>query len=96
MSVSTFGRFKVKDFDRFMQVFESGYEIRKQLGVVDSRILRDPDDPNLLLAWYEFADVNTAQAYVDMINSDQFGESPPVKEGGVILETVEVWMGESV
>ena len=61
-----------------------------------SRVLRDLDDPNLVIVYHEFADASAAQAFMALVNSDQFREGDPVKKGGVILETMEMWVGEEV
>jgi hypothetical protein len=96
MTVSLFVRSKVKDFGTWKEIFDSGAEFVKQKGVIASRVLRDLDDPNLVIVHHEFAETNAAKAFLALINSDEFREGPPVKEGGVIPETVEIWIGEDV
>lgn len=96
MTVSVFGRFHVKAFDQFKRVFDQGTEIRQQHDVISEKVLRDLDNPNTMMIWYEYEDVETAKAYVAMVNSAQFKEAPPVKQGGVLPETVETWLGKDV
>jgi quinol monooxygenase YgiN len=93
VTVSIFGRFSVKEFDQFKQVFDQGTEIRQQLGVISQKVLRDRDDPNTVMIWYEYEDVEKAKAYVAMVSSEQFLKSPPVKQGGVLPKTAEMWLG---
>lgn len=88
-------RAKVKDYDTWKENFDSGADFVKQHGVTASRVLRDLDDPALVTVHHEFADRSAAKAFLDLIASDAFQEGP-VKEGGVIPETVEVWVGEEV
>lgn len=96
MTVSMFTRSKVKDFDIWKEMFDGGAEFVKQKGVIASRVLRDLDDPNLVIVYHEFADASTAKAFEDLVNSDLFRKGDPVKKGGVILETMEMWVGEDV
>lgn len=98
MTVSLFVRSKVKDFATWKEMFDAGAEFMKQNGVIASKVLRDLDDPNLVIVYHEFADANTAKAFMSLIDSDLFREAPdgPVKKGGVILETLEMWVGEDV
>lgn len=96
MIISIFVRSQVKDFDIWKAHFDSGAEFVKTKGVIASQTLRDLDNPNLAIAHHQFADASKAKAFLALINSDQFREGPPVKEGGVILGTVEVWVGEVV
>jgi hypothetical protein len=58
-------------------------------------VLRDLDDPSLVIVHHEFADQATARAFMSLVQSDAFREGP-VEEGGVIPETVEIWVGEEV
>jgi hypothetical protein len=91
-----FTRSKVKDFGVWKELFDSSAEFVKEHGVIASNVLRDLDDPNLVIVHHQFAEASAARTFFGMVNSDQFREGPPVKEGGVILETLEVWLGEDV
>lgn len=98
MTVSLFVRSQVKDFSTWKASFDAGAEFVKEKGVIASKALRDLDDPNLVIVYHEFADTNTAKAFMSLVDSDLFREAPdgPVKKGGVILETMEMWIGEDV
>lgn len=95
MTVSILIRSKVKDFGTWKANFDSGAEFVKQRGVIASRVLRDLDDPNLVIVHHEFAETSAAKAFVALLDSDEFREGP-VKVGGVIPETTEIWIGEDV
>lgn len=95
MTVSMFVRSKVKDFDTWKVSFDGGAEFVKQNGVLASKVLRDLDDPNLVIVQHEFADADAAKAFMALVNSDAFREGP-VKKGGVIPETMELWVGEEI
>lgn len=94
MTVSIFVRNKVKDFGVWKEHFDSGAEFVKEHGVVASNVLRDLDDPNLVIVHHQFAEADAAKTFYGMMNSALFREGDPVKKGGVILETLEVWVGE--
>lgn len=96
MTISIFVRCQVKDFDTWKASFDSGAEFIKAQGVIASQVLRGLDNPNLVIVAHQFADATKSKSYLDLINSDLFREGPPVKEGGMILETLEIWMGEVV
>ena len=95
MTVRLFVRSEVKDFDTWKENFDSGAEFVKQNGVIASGVLRDLDNPNLVIVHHEFAETNAAKVFMVLMNSEAFREGP-VKVGGVILETVEIWTGEEV
>ena len=93
MTISIFTRNKVKDFTVWKEVYDSGADFVKQQGVVAANVMRDLDDPNFIIVHQQFDDVDKAKAFVDLVNSDQFRKGPPVTQGGVILETMEIWVG---
>ena len=95
MAVVLSVRSKVKDYDVWREHFDSGAEFVKQQGVTASRVLRDLNDPNLVVIQHEFADENAARGFMQLMQSDAFREGP-VEQGGVIPETVEVWVGKEV
>ena len=88
-------RSQVKDYDVWKANFDTGAAFVKQQGVTASRVLRDLDAPDLVTVHHEFADASTARAFVQLTKSDAFLEGP-VKLGGVLAETVEMWVGEDV
>jgi len=96
MTVSMFARNKVKDFATRKALFDESAEFVKGKGVIASKVLQDLDDPNLVIVHHQFADARTAKAFMALVNSDLFRKGDPVKNGGVILETMEMWVGEDV
>ena len=95
MSVSIFTRSKVKDFATWKTNFDAGAEFVRQKGVIASKVLRDVDDPNLVIVHHEFAEASAAKAFMALFESDEFREGP-VKAGGVLPETLETWIGADV
>lgn len=93
MTVSIFTRNKVKDFDVWKKLYDESADFVKQHGVISDQVLQDLDDPNLVIVHQRFAEVEAAKAFYGMVNSDLFRKGDPVKKGGVILETLEIWMG---
>ena len=94
MTVGLFTRSKVKDFDVWKEMYDAGAEFVKQQGVIASNVLRDLDDPNVIIVHHQFADAETAKAFEALVNSDMFRKGDPVVKGGVILDTMEIWLGE--
>lgn len=93
MAVLLAVRSKVKDYDVWKANFDNGADFVRQQGVTVSRVLRDLDDPKLVTVHHEFATTSAARAFMQLMQSDAFREGP-VKQGGVIPETIEVWVGE--
>ena len=67
----------------------------KQQGVISSKVLRDLDDPSVVMVHHGFADSSAARAFLALMETEAFQEGP-VKQGGVIPETMELWVGEEV
>ena len=95
MAVSLFARHKVKDFAIWKKLHDENAQFIKDNGVIASSVHRDLDDPNLVMAYHQFADASTARAYLALFDSGAFQEGP-VKIGGVIPKTLEIWVGEDV
>jgi hypothetical protein len=96
MTVSIFARCKVKDFDVWKEHFDNSAEFSKRHGVIASNVLRDLDDPNLVIVHQDFAEADAAKTFYGMVNSDMFMKGEPVTKGGVIPETVVTWLGKIV
>ena len=96
MTVSLFVRSKVKDFGIWKELFDGAGDFQKEHGVTATNVLRDLDDPSLVIVHHEFADAEAAKKFHGMVNSDMFLKGEPVTIGGVIPETVETWLGEDV
>lgn len=95
MTISILVRSQVKDFNKWKEHFDRGAEFAKAHGVIASQVLRDLDNPNLVIVHHKFAETDAAKAYMALLGSEAFREGP-VKLGGIIPETVEAWMGEEV
>ena len=48
-----------------------------------------------MIVHHEFADPSAARAFRQLHSSDAFRVGP-VEQGGVLPETIEVWIGEDV
>lgn len=96
MSVSLFVKNKVKDFDTWKKLYdEGGPMIREKHGVIADSIHRQLDDPNTIIVYHKFESEENLKMHLAAMKSDEFLEGP-VKMGGVILETMEVWTGVDV
>lgn len=88
-TASGIARHEVKDFDAWLESFNGAAEIKKELGVIAESVHRDLDNPNRVTVYHQFADVETARASVDSLNSDRF-RGPAKEEGNILLETMVV------
>lgn len=88
-------RTQVKDYDVWKANFDDGAEFVAQQGVTASRVLRDLDDPKLVTVHHEFATPSAARAFLELMRTEAFRDGP-VEQGGVIPETMEIWVGEYV
>ena len=86
MTATSIARHEVKDFDAWMEMFNGGAGIKKELGVIAQSVHRDLDNPNMVTAYHQFADAATARAFVDALNSDRF-RGPATESGNILLET---------
>jgi hypothetical protein len=91
MAVVVTVRSRVKDYDVWRAVIAKAANHVAKLGVISSRVLRDLDDPNVVILHLEFADPSAARAIPQMHRNDAFREGPV--EQGVLPETIEVWIG---
>ena len=96
MTVSLFTRNKVKDFRVWKRLMDESTEFVAQQGVIATNVLCDPNDSTWVIVHHQFEDVSTANAFMGLVNSDLFRKGDPVEKGGVILETLEMWLGEDV
>lgn len=96
MTISGFVRHKVKDFATWKNMYdESSAHVHKEAGVINDRVFRDLDDPNLVVVYHEFATKEQLKAFMARLASDEF-RAGPVEMGGVLMHTLEVWTGEEV
>lgn len=91
MTVSLFNRMQIKDFDAWLnpdQVQVAHYF--KSQGVLVFGLTRDAANPNLLTVHYQFADIDTAEAFKTTYEAAQ----PDIEDNQVIQETSEWWGGQ--
>ena len=94
MTASMFARHKVNDFATWKKMYDEVVPLRKDGGVIADSVHRDPDDPNMVIAYHQFADASTAKAYAARLDSEEFRSM--AKTVGIHLDTLEVWIGEDV
>jgi quinol monooxygenase YgiN len=54
---------KVKDFEAWKKVFDTGNDLRKSSGELSHQIYRDAGDPNMLTAIYKWDSLENAQKF---------------------------------
>lgn len=94
MTVSMFARHKVDDFSTWKKLYDENMQLREESGILEDSVLRDPDDPNIVIVYHQFANVDAAKAHAARLNSDEFRSM--AKTIGIHLDTVEMWLGEAV
>lgn len=92
MTASLIVRSEVKDFDTWKKSFDGGAEFVKGLGVIASTVHRDLDNPSIVTVRHQFVDADKAKAFADVVNSDLFRKGDPVIKGGVLPDTVVVFV----
>ena len=95
MTATLFVRNEIKDFDTWKELWDDSADFVAQHGVVASSIHRDVDNPNLIVLVHQFENGDAARAYAEMFGSEAFAEGP-VKVGGVVPESMEVWVCEDL
>ena len=94
MAASIFSRHKVNDFKAWKKVYDGRVPAAKEEGLIAESVHRDPDDPNTVIVYHQFGDLSTTQEFVAAMNTEQFQSL--LKEAGVKVETMELWIGEDV
>ncbi len=80
---------KVKDFERWLAVFNSHAEAQKDAGFRDVQILRDYQDPNIVFCFFRVVDIVSARAFT------QSPDAGDVMEQAGIIGTPEgTWLEE--
>ena len=95
MTATLFVRSETTDFDAWKQLWDDSADFVAQHGVVASSVHRDVDNPNLIVVVHQFETGDAARAYAEMFGSAEFAEGP-VKVGGVVPESMEVWVCEDL
>ncbi len=75
-------RLKVADYDKWLQVFEAGAEIRKNAGSLGATVYQEASDPNSIMMIIRFADMDSVTGFMKSLGSEQ-GKAKG-KEAGVI------------
>jgi hypothetical protein len=57
-------RLKVADFAKWKRVFDSHAEAQRQSGLRLDKVLRNLDDPNEVVTWFEVTDLAKARGFV--------------------------------
>jgi hypothetical protein len=61
-------RHKVRDYDRWREVFDADAGGREAAGCRGARIFRDADDPETVLVLFEWDDLGRARGRIDSAN----------------------------
>lgn len=95
MTVSMFARHKVDDFATWKKLYDEVIpQARKEGGILADSVHRDPDDPNMAIAYHQFTDVNAAKAHAARLNGDEMRSM--AETVGIHMDTLEVWLGEDI
>lgn len=94
MTASIFARHKVNDFATWKKVYDENVPLRKEGGLIAESVHRDPDDPNTVIVYHQFADLSTTKEFIAAMNKEEF--QSVLKNAGVKPETLEMWVGEDV
>ncbi len=71
-------RFKIKDYEEWRPHFDELLELRKANGRISELVLRNKDDPNEIVLFFEWDDVERARRY-----SQSTELKKKIKEAGV-------------
>jgi hypothetical protein len=95
MTATLFTRHETTNFAAWKQLFGDSADFVAQNGVLSTSLHRDVDNPNSLVVVHQFEDADAARAFAGMFDGDAFAEGP-VKIGGVVPESLEVWICEDI
>jgi quinol monooxygenase YgiN len=95
MTICGWARHKVQDFATWKNVYDEGSQRRAEVGVIADRVFHDLDDPNVVVVYHEFESKEKLNAFMARAASDDFRKRAG-ENGGVLLDTLEVWTGEEV
>ena len=74
-------------------MYDEVLPLRKGVVIAES-VHQDPDDPNTVIVYHQYADLSTAQEFLASLSN---GENQAVlAKAGVQLDTLEMWIGENV
>ncbi len=88
--VTMFARHKVSDYVNWKRVYDEFASVRKEKGVKGAGVLRDPNDPDIIIIMHHFEDMNAAKGFAD---SEDL-KSAMAKAG--VSGPPEIWFGEDI
>ncbi|MCB0193616.1 MAG: hypothetical protein KDJ65_16835 [Anaerolineae bacterium] len=94
MTVSMIAKHTVDDFATWKKMYNETAQLRKDGGVIADGVHRVLDNPNVVVVYHQFPDVDTAKAFGDRLNTEEFGAI--AKGAGIHLDTLEMWLLEDV
>ena len=95
MTATLFTRNETTDFTGWKELWDESADFVADHGALSSSLHRDVDNPNIIVVVHQFENADPARAFAAMFDSDGFVEGP-VKIGGVLPESVEVWICEDI
>ena len=96
MTVSLFQRLQVKDFDKWLHPDQDMVkQMMKGQGVLAYSLARNLDDRNLLNAHFQFADANSARAFISWMEASivEWESDDP---DSFTQKVVEWWIGDDI
>ena len=84
-------RHKVEDFDRWYEVFKRDATAQTKAGIRTMYVMRDAEDPNTVVMWFEVASREAARAFTGTPAAAEAGE-----EAGVVGELESWFLEESL
>ena len=93
MTASLVARHKVNDFAHWKKGYDEAASMRQGGGVIEDRVHRDLDDPNMVTVYHRFADASAAKAFAASMDTKEMQEI--FKNAGV-SGPVEIILREDV
>jgi ribosome-binding factor A len=78
-------RLKVRDFPQWKRVFDSHAEAQRQFGLRLEKVVRNLDDPNEVVTWFEVTDLAKARVFVSSL------EVPRAQEDSGVVDTPDIY-----
>lgn len=96
MTVSLFQRLQVKDFDKWLNPDQDAVtQMLKEQGVLALSLSRNLDDRNSLNLHFQFADENTAKAFIPWMEA-AMAEWASEDPDAWTQKVLEWWLGEDI
>jgi quinol monooxygenase YgiN len=90
MAATMFVKHRINDFKAWKLIYDGLGSVRKDNGVTEASVYRDPEDPGLVFVVHQFKDMNAATRFA---NSGEL-KSAMAKAG--VDGPPEFWFGEDV